>query len=70
MQSFEVGEKVCWRTPQGAHTGTVVERREDEFHLARQRFTASRDKPAYVVECHETGARAAHAPEALQPAEA
>jgi hypothetical protein len=70
MQSFEVGDKVRWRTPQGSHTGTVVERRSEEFHLARQRFTASPDKPAYVVECDETGARAAHGPEALQRLEA
>jgi hypothetical protein len=67
MQSYTAGDKVCWNTPQGPHTGTIVERRTHDSNLERQRLTASAEKPVYIVTCHATGARAAHPPEALQP---
>lgn len=66
MDSFNTGDRVGWNTPQGMHTGTVLERREDDFMLPRQRMTASTEKPVYVVQADTTGERAAHPPETLQ----
>ncbi len=64
VNSFAVGDKVGWNTPNGLHTGTVLERRVDDFVL-RQQVTASEAKPVYVVQSDTTGARAAHPPETL-----
>lgn len=63
---FSIGQHVEWDTPQGSHQGTILERHADDFHFARQRFTASSDEPVYVVESHDTGATGAHRPQALR----
>ncbi len=63
---LHVGDRVSWNTPQGRTRGTVVERRESDFQFAGQRFTASADEPAFIVESGQTGARAAHQRSALR----
>ncbi len=68
MNAFDIGDKVQWDTPQGPHRGTVVDRCAQDFNLARQRFTASEENPAYIVESEDTGAAGAHRGQALQPA--
>lgn len=60
------GDRVSWNTSQGRTRGTVVERRVRDFDFAGQRFTASTDEPAYIVESEKSGDRAAHKREALR----
>ncbi|MDN3495235.1 DUF2945 domain-containing protein [Planococcus sp. APC 4015] len=59
------GDRVSWNTPQGRTQGTIVERKTSDFQLAGQKFTASDDEPAFVVESEKSGDRAAHKGSAL-----
>lgn len=59
------GDRVTWNTPQGTTEGTVVERRTSDFQFMGQKFTASQEDPAFVVESSSTGKRAAHKGSAL-----
>ncbi len=65
-ESLKVGDRVSWGTPQGRTQGKVVERKTADFQLAGQKFTASQDDPAFVVESEKTGAHAAHKGGALR----
>lgn len=65
MARFHQGDRVRWNTPQGQTHGHVVEVRTDDFQFANQRFTASKDDPAYIVESDKSGAQAAHKESAL-----
>lgn len=58
--SFSKGDHVTWNTPQGTTSGTVVERRTSDFEFSGQKFTASKDKPAFIVESDKTHKQAAH----------
>lgn len=51
--------------PQGTTHGTVVEKKTKDFQLDGQKFTASSDEPAYVVESDKSGKKAAHKESAL-----
>lgn len=64
--SLSKGDRVSWNTEQGRTRGEVVERRTRTFQLAGQKFTASDDKPMYVVRSEKTGAKAAHKESALR----
>lgn len=59
------GDRVTWNTPQGTTEGTVVERRTAGFQFKGQKFTASEDDPAFIVESASTHQRAAHKESAL-----
>jgi len=65
-EPLKVGDRVSWGTPQGRTQGKVVERKTADFQLAGQKFTASQDEPAFVVESDKTGAHAAHKGGALR----
>lgn len=65
-EPLTVGDRVSWGTPQGRTQGRVVERKTADFQLAGQKFTASQDEPAFVVESEKTGAHAAHKGGALR----
>ena len=65
-EPLTVGDRVSWGTPQGRTQGKVVERKTADFQLAGQKFTASQDEPAFVVESEKTGAHAAHKGGALR----
>lgn len=65
MPRFEKGDRVKWNTPQGETVGSVVERRSSDFQFASQKFTASDEEPAYIVESESSGKRAAHKEDAL-----
>lgn len=65
-EPLKVGDRVSWGTPQGRTQGKVVERKTADFQLVGQKFTASRDEPAFVVESEKTGAHAAHKGGALR----
>lgn len=68
MSTYKKGDKVVWNTSQGETSGTVVERRTKDFQFAKQKFTASPDAPAYIVESESSGKRAAHKGDALKKA--
>jgi surface antigen len=65
MSDPKVGDEVTWNTPQGETHGKVVEKKTKDFQLAKQHFTASDDKPMFVVESGKSGHRAAHKGDAL-----
>lgn len=63
--SFSKGDHVTWNTPQGRTEGHVVEKRTSDFQFEGQKFTASQDEPAYVVESSSSQKQAAHKESAL-----
>lgn len=63
--SFSKGDHVTWNTPQGRTEGQVVEKRTSDFEFEGQKFTASRDEPAYIVESSASHKQAAHTESAL-----
>ncbi|PPG28786.1 DUF2945 domain-containing protein [Pseudoclavibacter sp. RFBG4] len=60
------GDRVSWNTPQGRTQGEVVEKKTKDFQFDKQKFTASEDEPAYIIESEKSGARAAHKGSALR----
>lgn len=66
MAELKVGDRVSWNTSQGRTRGTVVQRKTADFEFDDQKFTASKDEPAFIVESEKTGARAAHKANALR----
>jgi hypothetical protein len=64
--SFTKGDRVSWSTSQGRTQGTVVEKKTKDFTFDDQKFTASADDPAYLVESEKSGKRAAHKESALR----
>jgi plastocyanin len=64
--SLKVGDRVSWGTSQGRTHGVVKERKTSDFEFDDQKFTASSDEPAFIVESETTGARAAHKGSALR----
>lgn len=60
------GDRVSWNTSQGRTRGTVQEKRTKDFEFAGQKFTATADEPAYIVESEKSGDRAAHKGSALR----
>lgn len=65
MARLHKGDRVKWNTSQGETTGKVVDRRTQDFQFAKQKFTASEDDPAYIVESESSGKQAAHKEDAL-----
>jgi hypothetical protein len=63
---LKVGDRVSWNTSQGRTRGTVAERRTKDFEFDGQKFTASDDEPAFIVESEKSGAHAAHKGSALR----
>lgn len=63
--SLRKGDHVTWNTPQGTTSGKVVERRTSDFEFSGQKFTASNDEPAFIVESDTTHKQAAHKGSAL-----
>ncbi|GAA4267410.1 DUF2945 domain-containing protein [Frondihabitans peucedani] len=61
-----VGDRVSWGTSQGRTQGVVKERKTSDFEFDGQKFTASKDEPAFIVESEKTGAKAAHKGSALR----
>lgn len=66
--TFSKGDKVSWNTPQGETQGTIVEKKTKDFQFDGQKFTASTDDPAYLVESDKSGKQAAHKESALTKA--
>jgi len=66
--TFSKGDKVRWNTSQGETHGTIVEKKTKDFQFDGQKFTASTDDPAYLVESDKSGKQAAHKESALTKA--
>ena len=66
--TFSKGDKVTWNTPQGETHGSIVEKKTKDFPFDGQKFTASTDDPAYLVESDKSGKQAAHKESALTKA--
>ncbi|MGO2751047.1 MAG: DUF2945 domain-containing protein [Pseudoclavibacter sp.] len=60
------GDRVSWNTSQGRTQGEIVEKKTKDFQFDGQKFTASGDEPAYIIESEKTGAKAAHKGSALR----
>ncbi len=60
------GDEVTWNTPQGKTTGTLVEKKTQEFQHDKQKFNASEDEPYWIVESVQTGSKAAHKESTLE----
>ena len=63
---FSTGDRVSWNTSQGRTRGKIVEKKTKDFHFDGQKFTASTDEPAYLIESEKTGSKAAHKGSALR----
>ncbi|ARC57990.1 hypothetical protein AS850_12970 [Frondihabitans sp. 762G35] len=63
--SISVHDRVSWGTSQGRTHGVVTKRHTSDFEFDGQKFTASSDEPAFIVESEKTGAKAAHKGSAL-----
>lgn len=59
------GDQVSWNTSQGKTQGKVVEKKTKDFEFDGQKFTASSDEPAFIVESDKSGKKAAHKGSAL-----
>ena len=65
-ESFKVGDKVQWHSPQGAVHGTIKKKLTSPIDIKGHHVAASPDNPEYLVVSDKTGAEAAHKPEALK----
>lgn len=63
-ETFKVGDKVAWQISQGRTTGTIKKKLTAPMEIKEHEVAASKEKPEYLVET-ESGALAAHKPEAL-----
>jgi Hypervirulence associated proteins TUDOR domain len=63
---FSDGDRVSWNTSQGRTQGKIIEKKTKDFQFDGQKFTASTDEPAYLIESEKTGAKAAHKGSALR----
>lgn len=64
--NFNQGDRVQWNTSQGPTTGKVIRRLTEPTEIEGHHVAASPDNPQYLVESDESGARAAHKPDALK----
>ena len=64
-ETFKAGDKVEWQTPQGRTTGTIKKKLTAPMKIKSHEVAASKENPEYLVET-ESGALAAHKPEALK----
>ncbi|SNT32634.1 Protein of unknown function [Noviherbaspirillum humi] len=65
-QIFKRGDKVQWESSQGTISGTVKRKLTSPTQIRGHHVVASKDDPQYLVQSDETGAQAAHKPEALR----
>jgi hypothetical protein len=63
--TFHPGDKVQWHASQGVVRGTVKKKLTAPTDIKGHHVAASPDNPEYLVVSDETGAEAAHKPDAL-----
>ncbi len=64
--TFKKGDKVEWHSSQGTVQGTVKKKLTSPTAIKGHHVNASPDEPQYLVESDQTGAEAAHKPDALK----
>lgn len=64
--AFKKGDKVQWESSQGTVSGTVKKKLTSPIQIKGHHVAASEQAPQYLVQSDETGAEAAHKPEALR----
>ena len=63
---LQVGDRVEWNTAQGKTTGTIQKKLTEPTKIKDYDVQASGQDPQYLVESEQTGAQAAHKPDALK----
>ena len=63
--TLKVGDKVEWESSGGKTTGTIKKKLTAPMKIKSHEVAASKENPEYLVET-ESGALAAHKPEALK----
>lgn len=64
--TFNVGDKVQWDSPQGPVHGKIKKKLTSPMEIKGHHVAASRENPEYLVVSDKTGAEAAHKPSALK----
>lgn len=64
MTEFKTGDKVKWKSHGGEAHGEVVRKLTSPMDIKGHHVAASKDNPEYLVKT-ESGAEAAHKPDAL-----
>lgn len=67
-KTFRAGDRVSWRHSQGSTSGRVVRKQTTPTTIKGHKVAASKENPEYIVKSDETGALAAHKPDALRKA--
>lgn len=67
MTEFKKGDKVTWKSHGGEAHGEVVRKLTSPMDIKGHHVAASKDNPEYLVKT-ESGAEAAHKPDALTKA--
>lgn len=65
-RTLSKGDKVAWKSSQGAVKGEVVEKKTSRTKIKSHRVAASKSNPQYIVKSDKTGAKAAHKASALK----
>jgi hypothetical protein len=63
---LRVGDRVEWNTPQGTTHGRIKRKLTAPTDIKGHHVAASEEHPQYLVESDESGAQAAHKPDALR----
>lgn len=66
--TFKVGDKVQWHSPQGTVHGKIKKKLTAPTDIKGNHVAASPENPEYLVVSDNTGAEAAHKPGALKKA--
>lgn len=64
--TFKPGDRAEWNTPQRRPRGRVTPRRTERTQIKGHDFAASADHPHSLVVGDDSGAEAAHKPDALR----
>ena len=64
--TFRVGDKVQWQSPQGPAHGTIKKKLTSHTGIKGHEVAASPEHPEYLVVSEKTGAEAAHKATALK----
>jgi len=67
-KELKAGDKVKWNSSQGEIKGEVVKKQTTPTKIKGHEVKASKENPEYIVKSGQTGAKAAHKPDALKKA--
>lgn len=64
-EGLKVGDHVEWNTSQGKTRGKIKKKLTSATHIKGHHVAATEEEPQWLVETDESGAEAAHKPDAL-----